>query len=186
MRVTQKDSETSNNRIRQRAPAPINTAPAHQSPARRHPDLPVSPMSQMSPPGYGSPYAYPYSPYQYNPQAQLLDTRNYYMGAPYSPAYSYYSGSLGYETGTSATPITSSTAHNHPAYYGYPTYPCTAPVPYWGYSNPGTEQQDQSPVNYYPTTYNPTANVGTAPNDRSPTPTPAGHATVIEEPIAIQ
>lgn len=191
MRVTQKDSETSSSRIRQRVPAPINTSATYRSPARRV-DLPISPASSQMSPGA---YQYPFSPYSYSPASYLFDTQHHpYMSAPYSPytpysplspGYGYYAGGPGSYASASPTAQATANADTTPAYYGYSPYaPYGLPAPGWTY--PGqTEQQEQPQVIYYPGAYGQTVNVGSAEN-RSSTPTPAGHSVVNEESIEIQ
>jgi hypothetical protein len=145
----------------------------------------ASPMAQVSAPVYGSPYGYPYSPaYSYGQPAYASDGQSYYQTAPYPPTY-YYAGGPSYDPRAAATTDASGTANAHPgyAYYGYPAYPYYPPAPYWPSTNP---DQTAAPPTYYAPAYSPPMEAGTGTENRSATPTPAGHASVTEAPVETQ
>lgn len=168
IRVKQKDSEGA----KQRRPRPQMPARLASPPPKAPlcPQQPVTPMTHA--PGYGSPYAYLYgSPYY--PTAGCYADAQYYPASPYaySPFYAY-TGSHSYAPGTSTTDATGSSASQQ--YYGY--YP---QFPYWGYS-PTAQQADGSAPAFTPTAS------GGAQEDRSATPTPAGHNPTAESSMESQ
>jgi hypothetical protein len=142
-------------------------------------------MAQMSPQGYGSPYAYPFSNpfYGYPSNALYTDSQGQYYTVPYSPYYSY-PGSPTYGAGVSTGSAVNSSPTSQQAYYGY--YP-HASAPYYGMANPSTHQQQATPpATYYPPTYSPTMASSTTPEDQSATPTPAGHSPVVDSSLESQ
>jgi hypothetical protein len=188
IRVAQKDSEHSNkNRPRPRprlpAPAPAVTyqSPPHHSVGQQT----VSPMTHISPPGYGSPYAYsygsPYYAYGYPGTGYYADAQGqYYPASPYSysPFYAY-TGSPSYASGTSSTTDVAGSPTAQPYYGYYPQYP---PAPYWGFSSPAAQQPA-----YHPPAYSPPATASsTVQEDRSVTPTPTGHTSTAESSMESQ
>jgi len=184
LRVMQKDSDGASTRNRVRPHATTGPSAAYQSPAPRRIEAQVSPMS--SPPVYGSPYGYPYSPYySYTPSPYVSDGQSYYPTAPYSPAYYTYAASPSYDPRTSAPADAAASSSSHPGYYGYSAYQYT-PAPYWSAPAQGMEQQTSSPTTYYPPTYSPPMETTGGPDERAVTPTPTGHALVIDAPVETQ
>lgn len=144
----------------------------------------VSPLSQISPPVYGSPYGYPYSPsyYSYAP-SPFTEVQGYYHSAPYSPAYYSYAGSPSYDPRVAGVAEVSGSPRTLPGCYGYPPYQYS-PTPYWGVANPSMEQQTAATATYYPSAYAPSmVGHGAPAEDRSTTPTPTGHSPTTEEPL---
>ncbi|KAH6714345.1 hypothetical protein BKA61DRAFT_673641 [Leptodontidium sp. MPI-SDFR-AT-0119] len=183
IRVSQKDTEGAKARTR-RQPArltPASTGP-YQSPAARSADQhQASPMAYMSP-GYGSPYGFAQGGQYYNYQgASLPGQVQYYSPTAYSPSvfpasYFTYTGSPTYNAGvTSAATITGSPSHAQYYYGGYPQYP--SPASYWPTSSPVAAAQQ--PVNYYMQAYSPPT-TDPVQEDRSATPTPAGHPSTTD------
>ena len=189
IRVAQKDSEhskkCSRSRPRLAAPAPAVTyqSPPHHLVGQQ----PVSPRTHVSPPGYSSPYAYPYgSPYYgygYGAGYYADAQGQYYSASPYSysPFYAY-NGSPSYAPGTSSTADSTGSPTAQPQYGYYPQNPAL-PAPYWGFSN----QTAQQPA-YYPPAYSPpaTATSSTVQEDRSATPTPNSHPSTAETSMESQ
>lgn len=140
-------------------------------------------MSQMAPPVYGSPFAYPYgSPYYYPPGNVYSDGQHYYQ----PPSYAYYSypGSPPYDTTTLSAAQTAAVSPSAQSYYGafgYP-YQCSPPS-YWGMTSPTIAQQaSSSPASYYPpVAYSPPLTTNNVADDRSATPTPVGHGVTVTE-----
>ena len=162
-----------------RSQAQAPTAPAtssYQSPAPQQPQQ-VSPMSHMAPPIYGSPYGFTNPFYGYGPGSIYTDGQHYYQSpAAYSPAYyPSYPSSPSYDATSSSAGVAGSPPYPYYA-YGYQY----SPAPYWGMSPTVGQQASASP--YYQPTYSPpvptTANA--VADDRSATPTPAGHGSAEE------
>lgn len=152
----------------------------------RHAEQQVSPSAQMSPMTYASPYGYTtYSPYYgyAAPSAVFTDGQGrYYSTTSYSPAPAYYPGypgspGYGMRSPAVATDMTGSPAAPSP-YFGYAPYQQYEPAPYWGMQSPPTAQLASSQQAYYQ--YSPVGVGNKAHDDRSATPTPSGHAPVVE------
>lgn len=155
----------------------------------------------MSPAQFGSPYGAQFTPFYGTPNtggALFTDGNGQFYttpstgpayasgyGTPFSPFGYSFSGSPAYTTQAPSSATSGSPGHQQAYYtFGYPyNYAASgiAPAPSYGIYAPS---QHTSPVGpSYPPEYSPSAmlgNAGTAqvPNDRSSTPTPAGHAAV--------
>lgn len=168
------------------SPAPYKHSAPYQSPAPRLNEQQVSPMSQISPPGYGSPFSYPYSPY-YNysygppPPPFIADGQNFYPPTPYQPYYGY-PGSPSYDPRSSSAPEVTGGASPH---YSYSPYNY-APAPFWGFPNTSVEQQASSPTADYSSSYTAALVSNDESEDRSTTPTPSGHVSIAEELLETQ
>ena len=159
----------------------------HESPAHGPTQQQASPMSQMTPPVYGSPFGYPYgSPYYYAPGSVYSDGQHYYQPPAY-PAYYSYPGSPTYDTNTASTALVPAASPSPQSYYGAYGYPYQySPAPYWGMTSPTVAQQpSSSPATYYSPADSLPKATGTVADDRSATPTPAGHgaAAVTEDSL---
>ncbi|TAQ88197.1 hypothetical protein B7494_g3501 [Chlorociboria aeruginascens] len=187
LRVCQKDSEVGSHRYRQARTQPRGPVALEQSSPSRQVDQAASPAAQVAIPGYaGSPYAYQYSPYysHAHPTGPVYtDGLGHYYPAPYSPAHYSYLANPGYDVRTTGISEVAGSPSGHAGYYGYPPY-AYAPAPYWNVAPAIAEQQATNPVTYCPTACAPAivSGSGTAsgPEDRSATPTPAGHASAAE------
>jgi hypothetical protein len=157
---------------------------AYQSPVTRRNQSQLSPVAQMTPPIYGSPYGYPYSPYySYAPTSFVTDGQSYYSTAPYSPAYYSYPASPSYDPRNSTAADTAGNTSTQAAYYGYPAYQYPHGT-YWGSST--TEQQASVPVTYHPSAYSQSTETGNGTEDCSVTPTPPGHSVITEAQVESQ
>lgn len=180
LRVTEKNSEHgSRNRLSLHTgsfqPRAIPAAP-YLSPVPPQPEQQTPPLTQLSPPAYGSPaygspYCYPYSPfYSYGYTA---DGQYAYYPSPYTA--NYMAGSPGYPARNSAQVAGTSSAPQ-------PYYQYASPAPY--HTAQGNEQYALSPYGYYYP--NPTMASNGGPEDRSATPTPAGYSSTTESPMESQ
>ncbi|KAF7913933.1 uncharacterized protein EAF01_000339 [Botrytis porri] len=188
LRVAQKDSENGGSRGRSSRSQPLSSTRSFQSPrVDRRVEQQVSPSAQMSPMAYASPYGYTaYSPYYgyAAPSTVFTDGQGHYYSSAtsYSPAPAYYPGyptspGYGMRNPAVATDLTGSPAVPSP-YCSYAPYQQYPSAPYWGMQSPPADQLASSQQAYYP--YSP-INVGNkAHDDRSATPTPSGHAAVVE------
>lgn len=187
LRVSQKDSEINSGvrrSARPHAQAPTAPAASYQSPVPQQPQQ-LSPMSQMAPPMYGSPYVFHNPFYGYGPGSIYTDGQHYYQPpAAYSPAYyPSYPSSPSYDATSSSAGVAASPT-SYPYYgYGYQY----SPAPYWGTTSPSVGQQ-ASASPYYPPAYSPpvSTTATTVAEDRSATPTPAGHSSVEETSLESQ
>jgi hypothetical protein len=184
LRVTQKDSETGGARNR---PAPrARPEQAHSfSPTVHTVEQPQSPMSQASP-AYGGPqfgytnayphwYGYTQSPVFADPHSAYWAMVNAYYAS--SPGYMGRTAGAGDVAGAPVSPIS-------------PVSP-TTPYPYYGAPpsyvlTPGMDQYHQANMAYINSTYSPIAVNNNGPEQRSSTPTPAGHGVVDESPLDSQ
>ncbi|ESZ90545.1 hypothetical protein SBOR_9068 [Sclerotinia borealis F-4128] len=188
LRVAQKDSENGGSRGRSSRSQPSTSTRSFQSPlVDRRVEQQASPSAQISPMTYASPYGYTaYSPYYgYSaPSAVFTDGQGHYYSSAtsYSPAPAYYPGypaspGYGMRNPAVATDLAGSPAAPSP-YCGYAPYQQYAPAPYWGMQSPPADQLASSQQAYYPYS---TVGVGNkAHDDRSTTPTPSGHAPLVE------
>ncbi|KAJ8058451.1 hypothetical protein OCU04_012639 [Sclerotinia nivalis] len=188
LRVAQKDSENGGSRGRTSRPQPLTSARSFQSPrVDQHVEQQTSPSAQMSPMPYASPYGYTaYSPYYAYaaPSTVFTDGQGHYYSnaTSYSPAPAYYPGypgspGYGMRSPAVATDLTGSPPAPSP-YYSYAPYQQYAPAPYWGMQSPPTDQSASFQQAYYP--YSPVGISNKAHDDRAATPTPSGHASVVE------
>ncbi|KAI9641076.1 hypothetical protein NHQ30_010504 [Ciborinia camelliae] len=189
LRVAQKDSENGGSRGKSSKSQPSTSLRSWQSPhLDRLVEQQASPSAQIPPMAYASsPYGYnAYSPYYgyAAPSAVFTDGQgNYYSSAAsYSPAPAYYPGypgSPGYAVRNPAvaTEMTGSPAAQSP-YCGYAPYQHYAPAPYWSIASPPPDQLAAPQQAYYH--YSPVGVGNKAHDDRSATPTPSGHAPVVE------
>ncbi|KAI6709634.1 hypothetical protein JHW43_007817 [Diplocarpon mali] len=183
LKVSQKDTDGAKSRSRRQS---CRNA-AYQSPAPHSVIMPqASQMSQMSPVGY-SPSGYAYHGGQYfNYSSAGFGGQQYTYSSP-SPSYSQYASYPPYYTYTGSPsyhgyPGASPAAHHGTGsptqaqyYYGYPQPQYAAAAPgAWPTSSP------LGPQAFYPTYYPPTVTDIVVPDDRSATPTPAGHGSADE------
>ena len=141
---------------------------------------PVTPMTQVSPHGYGQSYPFSYgSPYYGYPGAgYFADAQGqYYPVSPYGYSPYAYGGSPQYASGTSSTVDAAGSPNDSQGYYGYYS---PYPAQYWGFSG----QTVQQPMWYAPA-YSPPA-ATTVQEDRCATPTPTGHTTIVESSMESQ
>ncbi|XMA14794.1 hypothetical protein WAI453_007585 [Rhynchosporium graminicola] len=197
IRVAQKDTEAAKNRTRRQpsrialsssfmqSPAIYRSPAARVSDMGQAPAMPPSPMAYMTQ-GYASPYGFAQGGQYYAgyPAATLPGQVQYYSPAGYSPSafsgnYFAYTGSPTYNAGASSAATVSGSPTQSQFYYGgYSPYPSSAG--YWPTSNPHVGQQ---PVSFYTIpSYAPPATVDVVVDqeDRSATPTPAGHPSAAE------
>ncbi|PBP17134.1 RNA recognition domain-containing protein [Diplocarpon rosae] len=182
LKITQKDTDGAKSRSRRQS---YRTG-SYQSPASRSVGMPqASPMSQISPVGY-SPSNYAYQGGQFfNYPSAGFGGQQYAYSSP-SPSYSQYpsyapyyayTGSPSYHGYPGASPAATGTGSpTHPQYYyGYPQPQYAAAAPgAWQTSSP------LAPQAFYPTYSPPTVTDIVIPDDRSATPTPAGHGSAVE------
>jgi len=133
-----------------------------------HGTQPATPMANVSAAAFAAAWAYP-SPYYGYPAYHAEG--QYYPASPYnfSPYYGY-GASPSYTSGSSSTTDAASGPSGQPQYPFYGQYPY-----YW------TPTQS---VPYFPPAFTPTATEGA--EDRSTTPTPAGHAHTTESSLESQ
>ena len=190
IRVSQKDTEAAKARTR-RQPARVvpPVTGSYQSPAARSIGQPqASPLAYMSPgyssPGYSSPYSFGQGGQYYNYQGIALPGQVQYYSPSYSPtvypppSYFTYTGSPSYNHGSTATVATAGSPTHPQLYYGGHTQ-YSSPATYWHASSPVAAQQQ---VNYYTHAYSP-PDASIIQEDRSATPTPAGHPAATDNSL---
>ncbi|KAE8440775.1 hypothetical protein EG329_006592 [Mollisiaceae sp. DMI_Dod_QoI] len=173
LRVAQKDTNAATARSHRRRPGTgvQPSATAYQSPAPQPmAQQQVSPMAHLSPQAYASQYsspayASPFAYYNAYGTAMYAGNQAAYYGSPYAPLY--YPSSPTYHAGgsTTSTPL----AQQY-IYQGYQT------TPTYGYSPPA-HQAAFPPAAYSQPVINTT---GLGHDERSGTPTPAGHVPGFE------
>lgn len=168
LRIAQKDSD------RRRKGDDVSA----QSPAPRRNDSAVNSPASIGSPSYGTSFSpfYPGTVYTDGTQFYTTTPTSYPGTMPYSPYYSY-PGTPAYTTHT-ATSSGSPGAHQAFSYY-YPTY---QPAPTFAMYPTSTQQQVSPAPTNYPPAYTPMSGTHNQ-DDRSTTPTPAGHTQTAESSL---